>query len=47
MKTWIICGKNVYSKQEKAHEILFNGISADAFIPAFVFEGVQYFKRIK
>ena len=47
MKTWVICGRNIYSRKEKAHEILFNGASAKEFIPAFVFEGVEYFKRIK
>lgn len=47
MKTWVICGKNVYSKKEKAHEILFNNVSANAFVPAFVFEGIQYFRKIK
>lgn len=47
MKTWVICGSNVFSKKEKSHEILFNGVSADAFVPAFVFDGIQYYKKIK
>lgn len=48
MKTWVICGsKNVYSQQERAHEILFNNVSAEEFIPTFVFDGIQYYKKIK
>lgn len=47
MKTWVIYGKDVYSKQEKAREILLNNVSADAFVPTFVFDGVQYYKKIK
>ena len=47
MKTWIICGKNVFSKKEKAHEILFNGALNDAFVPIFTLDGIQYYKKIK
>ena len=48
MKTWVICGsKNVYSDKERAKEILFNNVCADAFIPTFVFDGIQYYKKIK
>ena len=47
MKTWVICDSSIYSQQERAKEILFNKVSAKAFVPAFVFEGTQYYKRIK
>lgn len=47
MKTWVLCGRDIYSRKEKAHEILFNGVSTDAFVPAFVFNGIEYFKKIK
>lgn len=47
MKTWVICDSSIYSQQERAKEILFNKVSAKAFVPAFVFDGTQYYKRIK
>lgn len=45
MMMW--CGYKPYTKEEKAKAILFEGISADAFVPVFVFDGKQYYKRIK
>lgn len=47
MKTWVLCGRDTYSQQEKARAILFGGVSADSFVPAFIFDGKKYFKRIK
>ena len=47
MKTWLICGKNVFSKKEKSHEILFNNANIDDFVPAFTFEGIQFYRKIK
>ena len=36
-----------YTKQEKAKAILFDGVSADSFVLANVFDGVEYYKKIK
>lgn len=47
MRTWVICGKNTYTREEKAREILFGTAKPKDFVPAFVFDGIQYFKKIK
>ena len=47
MKTWVICDKNTYTRKEKARMILFGKAKPKDFVPAFEFEGIQYFKKIK
>lgn len=47
MITGVLCGRNTYSQQERARAILFGGVSADSFVPSFIFDGKMYYKRIK
>ena len=47
MKTWVICGKNTYTREEMVRDVLFGTSNPRDFVPAFVFEGIQYFKKIK
>ena len=47
MKTWVICGRNIYSRQEKAREILFNKVSPKEFVLAFEFDGKEYYRKVK
>lgn len=43
----ILCNYTPYTEKERAKAILFNNIPLDAFIPVFVFNGIQYYKRVK
>lgn len=47
MKTWVICDKNTYTKEERAKAILIDRVDPDAFVPVFVFDGKQYYRRVK
>jgi hypothetical protein len=46
MKTWIVCGKDIYTREEKAKEILFKNANIEDFVKAFEFDGKEYFKKI-
>ena len=47
MIKFIWCNYNAISQKERARAILFEGASAEEFAPVFVWDGVQYFKKIK
>lgn len=47
MVKFIWCNYTPYTKEEKAREILFKGANSADFVEAFVWDGVQYFKKIK
>ena len=47
MIKFIWCNYTPYTKEERARAILFEGASAEEFAPVFVWDGVQYFKKIK
>ena len=46
MEMLIICGK-VYTKKERAKEILFKNENIDNFVKSFELDGVEYFKKVK
>jgi hypothetical protein len=47
MITKIWCNYNAISRQEMARAILFGNANPDEFKPMFVWNGTQYYKRIK
>lgn len=47
MVTGVWCNYNAVSQQERARAILFEGANPAEFVPVFVFDGKQYYKRIK
>jgi hypothetical protein len=46
MKTWIICGKDIYTREDKAKAILFGKAKPKNFVKVFEFDGKEYFKKI-
>lgn len=46
MKTLIICNKNIFTKKEKAKEILFGAAMPGDFKVAFEFMGEVYYEKV-
>ena len=46
MIKFILCSKETYTKEEMCRKVLFEKANPNKFVKAFVFEGVQYYKRI-
>lgn len=46
MNTLIICNKNIFTKKEKAKEILFGTSKPSDFEVAFEFMGEVYYKKV-
>lgn len=42
----LVPGCRVYSKEERARAVLLGGCSLDAFVLAFVWCGVPYYKKV-
>lgn len=43
----IWCNYNAVSQEERAKAILFGGADPKEFVPMFIWEGKQYYKRIR
>ena len=43
----IWCNYNAVSQEERAKAILFGGANPQEFVPMFIWEGKQYYKRIR
>lgn len=47
MVTKVWCNYNAVSQKERARAILFGNAKPEDFIPTFMFDGIQYYKKNK